>query len=82
MRDFGVLEQEQSRPFRGVDGPQPHAELADAFCLRGLELIGGVLNVTDRGFSTAAEDFDESDFPFAAAQGRTLFLNARYTFGS
>ncbi|MDE0332042.1 MAG: TonB-dependent receptor [Nitrospinae bacterium] len=54
----------------------------DAFGLRGLELIGGVLNIADRGPSTAAEDTEESDFPFAAVQGRTLFLNARYTFGS
>lgn len=54
----------------------------DAFGLRGLELIGGVLNVADRGPSTAGDDIEESDFPFAAVQGRTLFLNAKYTFGS
>ena len=54
----------------------------DAFGLRGLELIGGVLSVADRGPSTAAEDTEESDFPFAAVQGRTLFVNAKYTFGS
>ena len=54
----------------------------DAFGLRGLELIGGVLNVADRGPSTADDDTEEWDYPFAAVQGRTLFLNAKYTFGS
>lgn len=54
----------------------------DAFGLRGLELIGGVLNIADRGPSTAGEDTEESGYPFAAIRGRTLFVNAKYTFGS
>ena len=50
----------------------------EAFGMRGLELIGGVLNVADRGPSIAD---DNPDLTFASAQGRTLFLNAKYTFG-
>lgn len=57
-------------------------ELPCAQNVRDPELIGGVLNVADRGPSTAGDDIEESDFPFAAVQGRTLFLNAKYTFGS
>ena len=50
----------------------------EAFGMRGLDLIGGVLNIADRGPSIAD---DEPDLTFASAQGRTLFLNAKYTFG-
>ena len=50
----------------------------EAFGMRGLELIGGVLNIADRGPSIAD---DEPALSFASAQGRTLFLNAKYTFG-
>ena len=50
----------------------------EAFGMRGLEFIGGVLNIADRGPSIAD---DEPDLTFASAQGRTLFLNAKYTFG-
>ena len=53
--------------------------LRDAFGLRGLELIGGVLNVADRGPSIAPND---EQLTFVSVQGRTLFLNARYAFGS
>lgn len=49
-----------------------------AFGMRGLELIGGVLNVADRGPSIADE---VPALTFASARGRTLFVNARYTFG-
>ena len=52
--------------------------LREAFGLRGLELIGGVLNIADSGPSIAD---DNPDLTFASAQGRTLFLNAKYTFG-
>ncbi len=51
----------------------------DAFGFRGMELIGGVLNIADHGPSIAD---DEPDLTFVSAQGRTLFLNARYAFGS
>ncbi len=50
----------------------------EAFGFRELELIGGVLNIADRGPSIAD---DVPDLTFASAQGRTLFLNAKYTFG-
>ena len=50
----------------------------EAFGVRGLELIGGVLNIADRGPSVAD---DVPDMTFASVQGRTLFLNAKYTFG-
>ena len=50
----------------------------EAFGLRGLELIGGVLNIADRGPSIAD---DVPALTFASARGRTLFVNAKYTFG-
>lgn len=50
----------------------------DAFGFRGMELIGGVLNVADRGPSTLP---DGPALTFASARGRTLFVNAKYTFG-
>lgn len=50
----------------------------EAFGMRGLELMGGVLNIADRGPSIADE---VPALTFASAQGRTLFLNAKYTFG-
>ena len=50
----------------------------EAFGMRGLELIGGFLNIADRGPSIADE---VPALTFASARGRTLFLNAKYTFG-
>ena len=50
----------------------------EAFGRRGLEFIGGVLNIADHGPSIAD---DVPSLTFASAQGRTLFLNAKYTFG-
>ena len=50
----------------------------EAFGMRGLEFIGGVLNIADRGPSIADE---VPALTFASARGRTLFVNAKYTFG-
>ena len=48
-----------------------------AFGLRGLELIGGVFNITDQGPSTAS---GSPDLTLASALGRTPFLNAKFSF--
>ena len=48
-----------------------------AFGSPGLELIGGVLNITDQGPSTAS---GSPDLTLASALGRTLFLNAEFSF--
>ena len=50
----------------------------EPFGLRGLEFVGGVLNIADRGPSIAD---DVPSLTFVSAQGRTLFLNAKYNFG-
>ncbi len=55
--------------------------LRKAFGVRGLELTGGVLNLADHGPSHVPGT-EGSALTLPSVLGRTLFLNARLTFGS
>lgn len=54
----------------------------NAFDVKELSLAGGILNVGDRGPSTDPTNPDAPDVRLDSALGRTLFLTAKFSFGS
>ena len=50
----------------------------DALGVKGMDLAGGILNIGNRGPSTATQQ--EVDLTQDSARGRTLFLNAKISF--
>ena len=54
----------------------------DAFGLGGVDLGGGVLNVGDRGPPIDSSNPGAASTTLDSQRGRTVFLSARYSFGS
>ena len=72
----GYWNESRTGRYEGWTGHDVTVRWNDAFGLGGLDLAGGVLNVSDRGPSIDPTNPDQPDVTLDSARGRTIFLTA------